>query len=102
MSRSLERQATYQYTVQPLSKWPPGRLAELSLQLLLLPLFSEGSFNGMLMIPTRSSVGTRERRIDLIRMASPFPVWISCNAGLENDIKEVPTPLTTPPPNLWQ
>lgn len=43
-----------------------GRLAGPSLQQLPLPLFREGSFKGMLMIPTKSSVGTRERRMDLI------------------------------------
>lgn len=69
----------------------PGK-TQLSLQLLFLPLFREGSFKGMLMIPTKSSVGTRERRIDLIRMASPLPAWISCNAGVENKVKEAPTP----------
>lgn len=69
--------------VPTLREWPLGRLQH-SLQPLLLPLFREGSFKGMLMIPTKSSVGTRERRIDLIRMASPFPAWMSCNAGVEN------------------
>lgn len=63
----------------------------------LLPLFKEGSFRGMLIIPTKSSVGTRERRIDLIRMASPFPVWISYNAGLENEIEEWSHPHSSPP-----
>lgn len=65
----------------------------------LLPLFKEGSFRGMLIIPTKSSVGTRERRIDLIRMASPFPVWISYNAGLEDEIEEWSPPIQ-PTPNL--
>lgn len=78
-----------------LREWPPRRLGGPRLQLLLLPLFREGSFNGMLIIPTKSSVGTRERRIDLIRMASPFPVWISCKAGSEEDQEG---PLTPPPP----
>jgi hypothetical protein len=50
-----------------------------------LPLFREGSLRGMLMIPTRSSVGTRERRMDRIRMASPFPVWMSCHTGKRVD-----------------
>lgn len=67
----------------------PGRLAGLS-SATPLPLFREGSFKGMLMIPTKSSVGTRERRMDLMRMASPFPVWISCKVGLESKINEVP------------
>lgn len=74
-----------------------GRLAGPSLQQLPLPLFREGSFKGMLMIPTKSSVGTRERRMDLIRMASPFPVWISCKVGLESKINEVPTLLLQKP-----
>ncbi|KAL0602946.1 hypothetical protein AAY473_029161 [Plecturocebus cupreus] len=52
-----------------------------SLQSLSLPLLREGSFKGILMIPTRSSVGTRERRMDLMRMASPFPVWMSWKIG---------------------
>ena len=65
-----------------------GRLSGLS-SAIPLPLFREGSFKGMLMIPTKSSVGTRERRMDLIRMASPFPVWISCKVGLESKINEV-------------
>lgn len=46
--------------------------------LIKLPLFPVGSFSGILIIPTKSSVGTRERRIDRILIASPFPVWISC------------------------
>lgn len=75
-------------------------LAALNPELLLLPLFREGSFKGMLMIPTKSSVGTRERRIDLIRMASPFPVWISCNARLENKIKELLHSHSTPSKSL--
>lgn len=61
-----------------------------STQPLLLPLFRDGSFKGMLTMPTKSSVGTRERRIDLIRRASPFPVWISCRAGLESKTQAVP------------
>lgn len=87
----------WQTEVWPWESSPQWGLAALNPKLLLLPLFREGSFKGMLMIPTKSSVGTRERRIDLIRMASPFPVWISCNAGLENKIKEVPT--LVPPPS---
>lgn len=70
---------------------PSGGLVGLSLQLLLLPFFKDGSFRGMLMMPTRSSVGTRERRIDLIRRASPFPVWISCKARLKSQITETLT-----------
>ena len=79
-----------------------GRPAGLSLQQLPLPLFREGSFKGMLMIPTKSSVGTRERRMDLIRMASPFPVWISCKGDLESKINEVRTlPLHKPGAVKW-
>ena len=68
----------------------PGEAGRTQSSAIPLPLFREGSFKGMLMIPTKSSVGTRERRMDLIRMASPFPVWISCKVGLESKINEVP------------
>lgn len=39
-----------------------------------LPLLTVDNFSGILIIPTKSSVGTRDRRIDLIRIASPFPL----------------------------
>ncbi len=41
------------------------------------PLASVGIRNGMLITPTRSSMGMSERRMARIRMASPFPAWIS-------------------------
>lgn len=47
-----------------------------------LPLLTVDNFSGILIIPTKSSVGTRDRRIDLIRIASPFPLWISCQKKL--------------------
>lgn len=43
----------------------------------LVPLLMMGILRGMLMIPTRSSVGTRERRMARIRRASPFPLLMS-------------------------
>lgn len=69
-----------------------------------LPLFREGSFRGMLMIPTRSSVGTRERRMDRIRMASPFPVWMSCNVRLKKEIRWMKFLHlhSTPATHFWQ
>lgn len=42
-----------------------------------VPLLTMGIFGGMLMIPTRSTVGTRERRMARIRSASPFPALMS-------------------------
>lgn len=44
------------------------------IKVLKLPLLTVDSFSGILIIPTKSSVGTRDRRIDLIRIASPFPL----------------------------
>lgn len=41
------------------------------------PLLRLGIENGMLMTPTKSSMGISERRIALIRMASPLPAWIN-------------------------
>lgn len=43
----------------------------------MLPFFRLGMKNGMLMTPTRSSTGTRDLKIALIRMASPLPAWIN-------------------------
>jgi len=37
--------------------------------------------SGMLMMPSRSLVGTSERRMARIRRASPFPLLISCQEG---------------------
>lgn len=45
--------------------------------MLVLPLAIVGIWNAMLMTPTKSPNGIRDRKIDLIRMASPFPAWIS-------------------------
>lgn len=44
------------------------------------PLWTTGIFRGMLMIPTRSTVGTRERKMARIRSASPLPALMSCKA----------------------
>jgi len=41
------------------------------------PLVRLGMENGMLMTPTRSSIGIRDLKMALIRIASPLPAWIS-------------------------
>lgn len=45
-----------------------------------IPLLTTGILRGMLMMPTRSIVGTRERKMARIRSASPLPALISCKA----------------------
>lgn len=42
-----------------------------------IPLLMIGILSGILMIPTRSSVGTSERRMARIRRASPLPLLMS-------------------------
>lgn len=42
-----------------------------------VPLLTTGILEGMLMMPTRSNVGTRERKMARIRSASPLPALIS-------------------------
>lgn len=44
----------------------------------LLPLLTTGILSGMLIMPTRSSVGTKERKMARILRASPLPLFISC------------------------
>lgn len=44
----------------------------------LLPLLTTGILSEMLMMPTRSSVGTKERKMARILRASPLPLLISC------------------------
>lgn len=41
------------------------------------PLARLGMENGMLITPTRSSIGIRDLRMALMRMASPLPAWIN-------------------------
>lgn len=48
-----------------------------------IPLLTTGIFRGMLMMPTRSTVGTRERKMARIRSASPLPVLISCERNIQ-------------------
>lgn len=43
----------------------------------ILPLAMVGMWKGILITPTKSSSGIKDRRIDLILMASPLPAWIS-------------------------
>jgi len=44
------------------------------------PVFIIGKLKGMFMMPSRSSLGTRDLKIALNRMASPLPASMSCKA----------------------
>lgn len=43
----------------------------------ILPFAMVGMWKAILITPTKSSSGIKDRRIDLILMASPLPAWIS-------------------------
>lgn len=56
---------------------PPPSITPLLSPAPSTPLPRVGICSGRLMMPTRSSRGTRERRMARIRRASPLPAWIS-------------------------
>ena len=55
----------------------------------LVPLLVMGILSGILIIPTRSSVGTRERKMARIRRASPFPLLMSWRREKEMKIGKI-------------
>lgn len=44
---------------------------------LFLPFAIVGMWKGILITPTKSSKGIKDRRMDRILIASPLPAWIS-------------------------